>query len=232
MSKEKIVKRIQKLLALAADNANANESQNALLMAQKMMIEEGLTEADVSTESGGHEAAKKEAYTKPFTDYKKMDFWEGQLAMIIAENFRCFCWFNSDFKIEGKRLMFVGLKDDVDLAFEVFKFASRSIEYHVKEFVNELKGYGEKVTAGHKNEYILGYLNGLRDKFKEQVESNSWTVALVKDEIVLKEYDDIKARLGLKSSRRSNVSLAGDKDARQQGYNKGKQFEYGRKSLN
>ncbi|MDF9408503.1 hypothetical protein L7E55_09055 [Pelotomaculum isophthalicicum JI] len=82
-------------------------------------------------------------------------------------------------------------------------------------------------TIPPKNDYIIGFLNGLRDKFKEQVESKGYALVLVKDALVVKAVEDKK----LKSGRTSRIVMAGSTGAREAGYREGRKFNEKRKML-
>jgi hypothetical protein len=246
MSKEKTISRILKLLKLSNGTDKENESQNAVLMAQKMMIEDELATQEEIDTIGVEAIAEKWTdnekkdksmsmkighIVKPVTNYvKNISVYEGWLAMVIADNFRCYCY--KDNNKLGQRLMFVGLKDDAKLAFEVYHFAYKTMIYHMKEFIKEeYASYGKNATQGVRNDYMNGYIKGLEDKFNKQVLEQNFAPALIKHEIVEDAWAKLKEELGIKAGRKRSVSSAGDKDARSEGYKQGKQFEYGLTSI-
>jgi hypothetical protein len=235
LSKEKVIDKILKMFAQKNPKFK-EEADSALLLAQKWMIEYDVTQEDLEKAenkeiiSGAKNSEEK--LIKPFTNYMKtFPVYDGRLAMIIADNFRCYCWISNDAKF-GKRLMMIGLKNDVKLAFEVYHFALNSMNYHMKQFIKEeYTEYGLTASQGVKNDYMSGYVKGLDDKFNKQVKENNFAIALVKHEIVLDAWAELKKELGIKSGRVRHTSSANDRDARSEGYKQGKQFEYGLGSL-
>jgi hypothetical protein len=198
-------------------------------MAQKLMLQHNLTMDDVEEIESDKKIPlniRKEAYKKPVTNYMNLPWWYGSLAMIISENFRCFCFKQTDWRNgKGKRLVFLGLKEDAQIANDVFHFAVKCIEHLSKGYLNDNLVSTKKMTRT-KNDYIFGYLDSLTELFKKQVE-DSFQLALVKDEIVVSEYDKIK----LKDARKTKIGIAGDNDAYETGFEDGKNFNYGAKAL-
>ncbi|MEK3945009.1 DUF2786 domain-containing protein [Paenibacillus sp. FSL H3-0310] len=205
------IRKIQKALKLADGNANAEESQNAILLAQRLMAKHGLTAQDVGSQEEKAPEARKGSIRK-----SRVEWWHRILNSIIADNFRCFGFFTS-----GRNIGFLGLPEDVDIAIEVYGFAENAIRHHASEY---LKYYcyssSRRVSNGIKNDYITGFLQGLREKLKEQVAAECYSLVLVKHEVVVKAHDDA----GWKTGKPVQMNLAGDSEARMQGYIDGKEF--------
>ena len=215
MTDKDIIIKIQKVLALASNNPSIEEGQNAMLMAQKMMLENNITMSDVSIS----EIQTKEAVDQTILSNSRSSWWHQNLAPIIADNFKCFMYRNRN-RISGiTSIKFVGLKDDVETAKNVYLYAIEVISYNYRKYVNENK---DRIsTIGIKNQYILGFLDGLKDKFAEQVKNNSWGLMIVKDPIVKEAYD----KLHLKSAGRRTIMTNGNEQDRLNGYRDGKNFQ-------
>ena len=82
-------------------------------------------------------------------------------------------------------------------------------------------------TRGIKNDYITGFLRGLRDKYKEQVESKGYALVLVKDDVVVKAVEKKKLKKRLKDNLVSS-GLPGPFEA---GYKDGRSFDERRKMV-
>lgn len=167
---ENIIKKVRGLLALSRDHKSDEESQSAFLKAQKLMIKYQLSDLDV----GDYEADEilrtmaKVHVTVP----KKLFWWERQLANIIARNFRCKNFITSTYM--KKRVTFFGYGGDLELAKEMYILAYEVILQHSKDYVKAF--YKETgidrdryYTESVKVSYMNGFLDGLDDRFKEQV---------------------------------------------------------------
>lgn len=276
-NKESIVEKIQKLLNTTTEKgATEAEAQNAMLMAQKLMAKNGLDMADIEANTESAET-KKEVMEGFGTDAIKLAWWHKQLANIIADNFRCY---NFQRTYGGvSKIVFLGLKADVEIAKSIFKFATIQIEHHAKQYrrarrkeldnklpkefresdfdemVKLAEQYGvssyvingifgrysseaqrkKQLTtavkevlgltidgAAIRNDFIRGFLVGLKEKFREQIEVNKaeWGLVLVKDGAVVERYNSMK----FTTARASSVSTNHDNGAYTAGKKQGKAF--------
>ena len=223
MSKERVLKKVQKLLALSQDNPNENESQSAMLMAQKMLADNELSMNDVDM---GEKDSSKEVVEMDGTDWVRLHWWQKQLANIIADNFRCY-----NYMVTGggkRKMVFMGTEQDAEIATEIFKFATLDIKYQSNQY---LDSHGRKSSRSQnnaiKNDYIAGYLSGLKAKFAEQVEKEGWGLVLVKDDEVIERYENLG---GMKSESHSRTS-AEDNQAHEKGFKDGKNFDHNKKKI-
>ena len=93
------------------------------------------------------------------------------------------------------------------------------LEHQSKMYVKLNKKNGK--TTGLKNDFIIGWLKGLEDKFRVQVESvKEYGLILVKDALVVAEVEKMKLRTG----QRSKITANRDADARNAGYKSGNSF--------
>lgn len=210
-----IISKIQKVLALASNNPSAEEGQNAMLMAQKMMIENNISMSDVTIS----EIKTKEVLTQTVEQTKMSSWWHLNLAAIISDNFKCFNYTSRN-KYEGiTNIKFVGLKNDVETAKSVYLYAIEVVSYNSRKYVSTNKT--RISTKGMKNEYIFGFLQGLKDKFAEQIKNNNWGLVVVKDPAV----DDVYKSLHLRKGGRRSVTTNGSMEDRARGYTDGKNFQ-------
>jgi hypothetical protein len=213
---EKLIKKIMKLKNLSENNPNEHEAQEALLKMQQLMVEHGISEAVLNTES---KKPEKEVVEGKATDYEKLSWYKKELAGIIANNFRCRWWMRS---IRGKTaIIFFGLKEDVEVAQQVYEYALSALEYNADKYIEDRrKSEFIRNSRGIKVTYMRGFLKGLHEKFKEQVDKNGWGLILVRDELVEKKYNEMKFR----KASASQVRSSGDASAYFSGYEKGKSF--------
>ena len=103
---EKVLERIRKLLALAGNNDNLNESAIAAAQAAKLMERHQIMAADV--DSGEEDEDVAEFNFGPFL--RRKSTWQGALAKVIADAFGCaVCW-------DGPSLLIAGRPKDVEAA--------------------------------------------------------------------------------------------------------------------
>lgn len=227
--------RVKKLLVLSRDSAaTENVSQASMLHAQRIMAEYNISEEEAMSEGVSEKAQdfmkQKEAYHKPVTDYMNIPSWYFRLSNVIAENFKCFVyrqhWVGSHKSKEKelKRIIFLGTMEDVTIAAEVFEFAVNAITFLSNDYMDTRKDVSRGMKTAVKNTYIVGYIDGLKAKFAEQV--TELQIALVKDEIVLLEFDKLET---INSTATTRISA--DKDAHEKGFRDGKNFDNTRQRL-
>lgn len=229
MTKEKkkregLLERIKKLFAMGNDTrGNENESQTALLKAQKLMAEHGISQTEINDENSIDNTVQDVS----ITGYKSIEWWHGRLGVIISENFKCFCYVDNrrqGYRNLLKSINFVGLSDDIKIAREVFYYAIMMIEYHVEVYVRNyrIENPGKTSYKPIENRFIEGYLSGLKRKFEEQKEQNKseWGLVLVRDKRI-DEYT--KNELNLKKSN-SKIRSSNDMEHYDKGFKKGKAF--------
>lgn len=166
--KAKIIKKVKGLLAIAKDEADDEECQSAFLLAQKLMIQYHIDQSEITDEmsdSISHRAV---------TVYKKLFWWEKELAGVISRNFRVKHFYSSKYvnKEDGQRkscIMFYGLESDMELAKEMFILADDAMMFFYKDFIELYKKeYGIYKIADVKNSYLQGFIFGLNQAFEKQ----------------------------------------------------------------
>lgn len=209
MTKEQVIDKIKKLLALAADESNENEAKAALLMAQKLMAKH-----NVNVEMTGEQTiayAKEECVHRYDAAYRK------PLAHVIADNFRC------RFYLHGSQVVFFGRDFDARVAKEAFEYA---YEFAMREGNKlENRAYQERGTArGIHSSYTAGFIAGLKEALEAQCTALMVvTPQDVKDEFAAMTANWGKARGGFK------VGSNFDASAYRQGHHDGKTVMNGRR---
>ena len=209
--KSQIIQKISKVLALATNNPIPEEGQTAMLLAQKMMIENNLEFSDIVVKT-----YSKEIINDTIKESTRILWWYKKLSGIIARNFKCYNYIQMSY--QNTSIKFVGIKEDVELAKNVFNYAAEIIPYHYNLYIKQNK---IKSSSGIKNQYILGFLKGLEEKFTEQVKQNNWGLIIVKDSDVIKEYN----KLNCKTVNNNFYINMDDIRHRMEGHSQGKQFE-------
>lgn len=167
---KKIITRIKGLLRLADDNPNDEEGQAAFILAQKLMIKHRIDEFDLGGETIGE--SPEDVTEEAVTIFKRLYWWERELGNIIAENFRVKIYYSNTARKTGtkrkSKIVFYGLGKDLELAKELFILAYDAVVVYEKKYVRDHRGEGY-TAASLKNSYLRGYLNGLRQRFDDQV---------------------------------------------------------------
>ncbi|MGX7107078.1 DUF2786 domain-containing protein [Hutsoniella sourekii] len=216
---EKILMKIRNLLSLAEDGGGDEESQTALLMAQKLMLKYKISQDQVSQDGSN------EIVIRSLSVYKRIFWWEKILVRIIAENFRVMFYIQSNRlphqKSVQRKLVLMGYQEDVDLAYEVFHLASESMKYYASHFI---KAHQEDQATDSqlRKSYYQGFMDGLDHKFdqqrKEMAQENEQYALMIKtpQEVVDKFNREINGSLAFESPR-----LSKETDAYMDGYDRG-----------
>lgn len=217
MNNEKIIDKIRKVLAMTKSTYK-EEAEAALLKAQELMAQHGLTMSEVELPD---KESQMQVVDTCIYEKRKTAWYEKQLGLVIANNFRCHVYNGI-----GRGIYFIGLADDVEVAREVFIYALNTMLYLAGEYVKREKER-HWYNRGLKNDYLTGFIAGLNAKFKEQVESNGYALVLVKDALVVQAVEDKKLRKG----RGSQHITGGSHGAWTAGYKDGKSFNEKKKMI-
>ena len=179
-----IVKKIQKLLALADSKRNDSESeaQAALLKAQELMAQYGVQMSDVDVD-----ANDPVSYSLETCEHKGNKGFRCQLSVIIARNFRC-----KTIRMGNKQVAFFGHSDDAKVAKSAFEYAYHFAKKNGDKYVGEARRNCEE-TKNVFNSYVRGFLNGLCQKLDTQCQA----LVLVVPEDVKTEFNNQFPNLGV-----------------------------------
>ena len=220
----KILTKVKKLLNLSEDNAATNaEKELAFLKAQEIMIENNLSMEQIDKTEIGYKKIPiiqviENAYSQQFGKI----WYKNTLAHIIADNFRC------ELYLRNNKYVFIGFKNDIEIAMEVFLSAFWYMKHNASKLVQRsIKNYG--TSKGVEKGYLYGFLTGLKDKFKEQVEKKGWGLILVKDNAIIEKKAEITKGCRTCSCRSRNTRY--DFDAYEKGKFDGQQFNYQKKAI-
>lgn len=184
MKNDRILKTVKDLLALAEDDErHVEESHSAFLKAQKLMVKYGIDPKEITDNEETIEILEQSG-----TEYKRLFWWERRLATIVAKNFRCKSFIRwkkfKEKKQKQNKIMFMGRDSDVELASEMYKLAIDAVLFYTKRYMSQYKLTGADV----KNDYILGFVDGLEEKFEEQIAEQEWGLVLVVPKEVEEKY--------------------------------------------
>ena len=187
---EDIIFKIQNLLALSK-SSNDNEAQNAIVLAQRLLIKYKLSIKDV--EQYKVESTKVDENR---TGIKvRGSNWKCNLSRVIANNFGCYLFYNAG---KTREICFYGKEEDIIICKIMLEYAIKSINSNGDKLIKKLKqDRRRKHFNGIKNDYALGFIKGLDERFKEQLQSNKeWALILVKDQVVIDKYEEFSKNFG------------------------------------
>ncbi|EKD7143298.1 DUF2786 domain-containing protein [Listeria innocua] len=214
MEENDLLRRVKKLLALAADAAD-EESRSALAKAQALMLENSISELDIF-DYQQQDLSEEVIQTAVYEGRPRR--WMYRLASIIAKNFRV-----EDFYITNgsTQLIFMGLQSDVQFAEITFQYAAGSIGYSAKKYIQrpEIKRK-QKRKWQMKQDFMEGYLSALEALFDQQVVTNGYELALQLPDVVKDEIAKIEFVTGKDVSHQVK-----DFEAYHNGYCEGKNFK-------
>ena len=215
MSREKIVDKIKKLLALGQGKANQAESELAMLKAQELLLNYGLTLKEVSDSDEPYEKEVSKSRVKKST--RGFPGWKIRIALVICPNFRVSLVLQKGWHGQ-KDLILIGLKEDVEVCQEVLPFAftifNECFHTFLKKWKDEhlLINESRSISLRVRNDYVEGFVSGLADKFRKQVKEKA--LIIVQDALVEKA---LRSSVSGSSTVSGGIGF-GDRGAYVQGY--------------
>lgn len=221
-----VTRKIQKLLALAKDQEGTAEAENAMLKAQALLLKNNLTMDSIQFMTIEEE---KEAIEETFNDGgKNLADWKKVLAAVIAKNFRTEALVQKN--RQGTFINLVGLTEDVQVAQSIIQFAWKVADQGATEYIRQNRetteykkyeriGRHKAYSNAVKRDYLYGFIDGLREKFKKQVEEKA--LVLVKDALVVRKLRSMNIR----TTHSPVKGGVGDVNASRAGFVAGKNME-------
>lgn len=203
---EKIIEKIQKLLALANNNPNENEAMAAALKAQRLMAENDISLEQVDETIDNKEIVKEIYHASNKHEMKK---WKFGLANVVANNFRCKVFF-----LDGKDVVFYGYQADAKIALQVFTFLYEVGNKLAVRYYNKCKKEGRN-TQGVMNTYLIGFKDGVASVLEKQCTA----LMIVTPQEVTDSFEEMTAGWGtlkttIRISRDSRAYDTGKQDGR------------------
>jgi hypothetical protein len=150
---EKVLIKIQKLLALGGNNPSQEEATSAITRARELMAKYNVSEVQLR----GSETTEKISMTP--ADGLVRGSWMKSLSLIIGNNFRCKTF--AARVPNGLNIEFFGHETDGEIAAQMFTYTIRVIK-------TEAYHYGSEHGRETRNDFILGFLEGLKEAFRRQ----------------------------------------------------------------
>lgn len=203
---EKVLNKIKNLLDLANNNPSENEALSAALKAQELMAKHNI-ELDQLDDKKETREIVKEIYRA--SDKHEMKKWKIGLASIIANNFRCKCYF-----LGKKDVAFYGYKEDAKIALQVFTFLYEVGNKFAVRYYHQYKKEGRD-TKGIMNTYLFGFKEGIANVLEKQCTA----LMIITPKEVIDSYAKMSIGFGSISSR---LSMSNDNEAYTSGIKDGK----------
>lgn len=215
--KERMISKIEKLLALADNNSNEEEMQSAMLKAQALMAQYNIKMGEIG--QSDYSAAK--IIHLNVGGKTAVAPWKKLLASIIAKNFRCRIYYLKYKGLPGVNFVFLGFDNDATIACAVFKFAVAAAEKGMYKCYRKFRDAG-KFAKGIRHDYVSGFISGLKNKFEEQVTQNEWGLVLVVPKEVNAVLDGMD--LGNVKESKARFHMQFNREASEMGFRDGKNF--------
>lgn len=205
-----LINRLKKLLALAGNNSNQAEAEAAMAKAQKIAIEHNIDLAMI-----GNSQAENE--TEIICD--KMEFGQrlptvSAYVEIILKRFFNVRVIRSGGRIGGRKLIFVGKRDDVDAAKYIYTWLAETMVTCWHKYKRDLS-----VPLRHKQSYLIGFHTGLAsklesnrrsteaDRLKNDADKNKYALAVVNLQKQIQNFIDNEfGRVGSATGKRVQVN--------------------------
>lgn len=155
---EKVIQRVNKLLALSdqSRNPSENEAIAASLQVQKLLAKYNLTMTDIAGER------KEENCQQAVADVGKGKKWKYNLAQAVADNFACKAFF-----VGSERVVFFGYEADVVAARRVFVYLFKVGDKLANQWTKQRRErYG--TADGVYNSFVAGFVTGVRSELEKQ----------------------------------------------------------------
>ena len=152
MTREKVIDKIKKLLALSQSD-NEHEAAFAASKAQELLDKENVRISEVEGVSGS------EISEYLVKEKGRFMSWEMQLFAKLAKTMDCFPYVETNRAVKMRRLMVAGYKQDVEVLNYLREYVSKSILRLVSRALKEQKtdpAWNRKRTMAFKNAFGVG----------------------------------------------------------------------------
>lgn len=173
---EEVIRKVQKLLALADQSRNPSEAEAiaASMQAQKLLAKYNLEIADITGEE------KKEEIEQVIADVGTGNKWKYTLANAIADSYCCKCYYHG-----AEMIVFYGYQSDVLIARRVFMYLFKVGNSLATKYVKARRDNGEYRAQGLYNSFCSGFCAGVRS----ELQKNCTALMLVTPQAVIESFD-------------------------------------------
>jgi len=180
-TREKIIEKVKKLIALADGSSFEGEIDVAMRMARSLLAKYNLSMSDVERNEYDKSEPSQVDTGSPY------GYWQPKLANIIGKYTNCQPFIRSRSHI----LCFVGMPPELEICIFTFSSVCHQIDSMTRKKRKELRDERERLTGNRQDRvnssyYIRGYVEGILVRLKEKLstlmqdESTGKSLVLVK----------------------------------------------------
>lgn len=214
MTRERIIERVRKLLALS-NSSNEHEAALAAAHAQRLLSEHNLAMSELEVqEEGAGEVELVVAKTVPK--------WLSSLFATVANAFDCFPIVTTSHS--QSRLRFIGVGEDPAVAACTLSYLIKELRRLASGYLHCLELQDQRLSNLNRQRvrtsYLLGAVQGVRvalHQQKAQTPTTSKALVPVKDALIKQYREDHFGELRTRRSRSSTVVSAAYQQGRQDG---------------
>lgn len=219
MEKEKlssVISKVQKLLNLSV-SSNANEAATATALANKLIDQYRLSEADLNQELNDNPLMEDSGF---LYETGKITRWKSNLASVIVKHYGCAA-FNSVIYPNGRkvsRYKLVGRKQDIEIAKYMFNWLLLEC-LRLSEL--NAKGNGRVFVSSYCEGFVSGLGTKLKESRKEAGEGFASSAMVKLDSREKESFDFMMANYKLKDAKAQSQRRV-DGEAFRKGFDEGK----------
>jgi hypothetical protein len=159
-SSNPIIRKIEKVLRLAANQAGTPEGETAAALASRMMAAHAVEMADLDLDKAGDpDPIEKSSFDSPHSR------WRSLLAQLIAEHCQCEGLYSSG---RGwQRIHLYGHRSDIEVAKYLYTLCERQIVKAARQYTADLPAYSEEYRYCPEKERRTWVMVGKRAKGNE-----------------------------------------------------------------
>lgn len=205
---ESVIKRVQKLLALADTSRNPSEGEAlaASMQAQRLLAKYNL---DIATVTG---KPKEEEISQIIADVGTGNKWKYNLADVIARSYCCKTFF-----LGHDRIVFYGFQSDALIARRVYMYLFNVGNKLGKKYVKDYRESRRYAPDGLFNDYVQGFTDGIDAELGRQCVALALIVpSKVEDsyKVLSKNFGEMNTDIKGGSLRNENAYQQGKTDGR------------------
>jgi len=216
MTRERIIERVRKLLALS-NSSNEHEAALAAAHAQRLLAEHNLAMSELEMqEEGAGEAELLVART--------VSKWLSSLFATVASAFDCFPIVTTT--PSNSRLRFIGVGEDPGVAACTLEYLVKELRRLASGYQRQLEARGGRLSPADRQRirlsYLLGAVHGVRQALQAQktaTPTTSTALVPVKDALIKQYRNEHFGSLRTRRSRASTVLSEAFHQGRQDGAN-------------
>jgi hypothetical protein len=214
MTRERIIERVRKLLALS-NSSNEHEAALAAAHAQRLLAEHNLAMSELEVQAEGASEVDLQVA-------KTVQKWLSSLFATVANAFDCFPIVTTTESCS--RLRFIGVGDDPGVAACTLQYLMKELRRLASGYIHSLELQEGTLSATGRQRvrtsYLLGAVHGVREAMtaqKAQTPTTSRALVPIKDALIKQYKEEHLGELRTRRHRSSTVVSAAFQQGRQDG---------------